>query len=463
MSSEDSSWFIADPIHQTLDLGGGLLKQLTAAPEFQRLRRISQLGLASYVYPGAVHTRFNHCLGAAHLARRVMDRLRESVSDSEPALYQGMVECAALLHDIGHGPFSHSFERALGKVLHSVHGNKALTPKHEDWTKSMVSRLSLGPELEAGVLGLITHDDVGPSKLPVYLRQVISSQLDVDRMDYVARDAHFSGIPTGVDLHYLIKSLRIVSHSAAYRTLGLATKGVRSYEAFAFARHTLYRTLYRHKKVAVFECMMERCLSLLVGGVAERQNIRLPRFFEKLRLMAGTWNSKAELVSELTNDYIALTEDDIWVMVNEAATSGGDEPLARLARRLVQRDPVKYHLVRYGMGETLETILREGALDEHADVVPLKSLLYEHEPKDSDRIFLSDGGSSTVKDITEVSPVVEALRDRAETEHLLIAWDREDEVLARAGNCLTHDERPSRRSTPPGKRHSTPPSPPMAN
>jgi HD superfamily phosphohydrolase len=143
-------------------------------------------------------------------------------------------------------------------------------PKHEHWTRVIVQQ-ELSKELREHdvdplrVCALIKNRDGDPD-VTTFHRQIISSQLDVDRMDYLCRDAHFAGVPLGrIDLQYLIRNVCVVEHGSQ-KTLGLMSKGVASYEAFAFARHIMNRSVYFHKQVATFECMMEECLRLLACG-----------------------------------------------------------------------------------------------------------------------------------------------------------------------------------------------------
>ena len=249
-------WYVADPVHQFVEVGedyGDVVRELVATLPFQRLRRISQLGLASFVFPCAVHSRFSHSLGAAHLAAQVVTQLKVPPDQARA------VVCAALLHDVGHGPFSHSFEHAVRQVFPNG-------PKHEEWTKAII-RASLREilaryEVDADLVCDLISGSSEAAPVPTYLRQVISSQLDVDRMDYLCRDAHFTGVPIGqVDLPYLIKNIRTIDHGGE-QTLGITEKGVSSFEAFAFARHVMTRMVYHHKQVATFETMMEEFIRL---------------------------------------------------------------------------------------------------------------------------------------------------------------------------------------------------------
>jgi HD superfamily phosphohydrolase len=146
MSDAAKSWFIADPIHQILDFGteSACIKSLIECAPVQRLRRISQLGLASYVFPCAVHTRFAHSLGTAHLAASVVDLLNGSIRKQDAHA----VFCAAVLHDVGHGPFSHAFERAMNQILFGNSHSKRLA--HGDWARKIITTPLAGPLEEVG-------------------------------------------------------------------------------------------------------------------------------------------------------------------------------------------------------------------------------------------------------------------------------------------------------------------------
>ncbi|MGH9908159.1 MAG: HD domain-containing protein, partial [Pyrinomonadaceae bacterium] len=193
-----------DPVHNIIRLRtdsdeGDLMMRLIDASEFQRLRRIKQLGVGLYTYQGAEHSRFTHSLGAFHLMTRVLDRLGEkhAIRDSD----RTAARAAALLHDVGHGSFSHVMEKVLG--FH-----------HESWTVRVV----LSPDTEVGkLLGSYSQDL--PKKVaaiieghfqPAALAQLVSSQLDVDRMDYLLRDSLMTGAKYGIyDLEWVINALAI--------------------------------------------------------------------------------------------------------------------------------------------------------------------------------------------------------------------------------------------------------------
>lgn len=427
MVSNNKHWYVADPVHQMLHFGDDekCVKAIVQHEAFQRLRRISQLGLASCVFPGAVHTRFNHSLGAAYLATRVGTVLSPWLLGEETTA----VVVAALLHDIGHGPFSHSFERAMVRIL-----GKDRTPKHEAWTKSIVAtelvplldRFKVDPQV---VCALITGDIPGSSR---HLHQIVSSQLDVDRMDYLCRDAHFAGVPVGaIDVQYLIPCLRVIDHGTQ-KTLGIISKGIPAYEAFAFARHTMNKTVYYHRQVATFECMMEECIQALVD---DQTSHGLPRFLEELR--AHKSSTRDEVLAALKPSYLQLTEDQIWTLLAQASSQG--TRAGRLAKRLVQRQPLPSRRVVAGKHEILKKVLEDaGYTDVDFAICSPRTALYEQEANDQVFVVNEERGGSD--HISQVSSIVDSLRDRFEIRPVLVvlAEEKKDAIFrcAREADCL---------------------------
>jgi HD superfamily phosphohydrolase len=243
---------IRDPVHDLIafrmeDPGEALLFRLVNAAEFQRLRRIRQLGMASLAYPGADHSRYSHSLGVMQVARMMLDRLQRVGAVLEPSRTACL--CAALLHDLGHGPFSHVFERVSGI-------------RHEHLT----NRVILDPESEVHQI-LIRHDPVLPEAVVellsgqaprTALHDVLSSQLDADRFDYLLRDSLMTGVRYGgFDLRWLLQSVTVESGSGR---LAVDWKGVSAVEQYLLSRHNMYRNVYFHKVVRAAEGMVQLAL-----------------------------------------------------------------------------------------------------------------------------------------------------------------------------------------------------------
>ncbi|MFM8370842.1 MAG: HD domain-containing protein, partial [Bacteroidota bacterium] len=215
-----------DPVYGFVSVPGGLLLGLIDHPFFQRLRRIRQLGLAPFVYPGALHTRFHHALGALHLMQESIETLRQKgvlITDEEAE-----AACAAiLLHDIGHGPFSHALEHTLVEMHHEQISLWIM----EELNKQFDGKLELAISI---------FNDQYPKK---FLHQLVSGQLDMDRMDYLNRDSFFTGVSEGViGYDRIIKMLDV--HDGQ---LVVEEKGIYSVEKFLIARRLMYWQVYLHK------------------------------------------------------------------------------------------------------------------------------------------------------------------------------------------------------------------------
>lgn len=234
-----------DPVHDTInwkDEGetGALVCALIDQPEFQRLRFVRQLGLASMVFPGAEHSRFVHSIGVSHIARRMLMRIEPNASEGLRAQVIG----AALLHDIGHGPFSHVLERVFGF-------------NHEDLSRQIVLDPDAGVHrvlrgLDASLPQKIADMIVG--KGPAKYAQIVSSQLDADRFDYLLRDVMMTGVVVGrFDLERLLVLLR-----ADEEGLLVDHRGWEAVEGYLIARYHMYRLVYFHRTVRAAEVMLER-------------------------------------------------------------------------------------------------------------------------------------------------------------------------------------------------------------
>jgi HD superfamily phosphohydrolase len=256
---------IRDPLWDNIRLDRAALAALDT-PTVQRLRYVRQLGHAFLVYPGATHTRFEHALGAYHLTRKALGALEERGELAcVPEEDRAAVRMAALLHDIGHYPFSHSLEEAG-------------FPSHEGLGVAKLDRGELGSTLKeiggdgfpARIGALITKQSASP------LQGLISGSLDVDKIDYLSRDAFMCGVPYGtVDVDRLLGSLTIVEVGGRLE-VGVHEKGVSALESLLFAKYQMYRNVYWHHAVRSATCMFKRavraavsCGALAVGTIAE--------------------------------------------------------------------------------------------------------------------------------------------------------------------------------------------------
>lgn len=228
-----------DPVYGFVSVPYGLLFNLVEHPWFQRLRRIKQVSLTHYVYPGALHTRFHHALGALHLMQQAIEVLRSKgayISEQEAEA----VSAAILLHDIGHGPFSHTLEHTLVRAHHEA--------------LSLLFMEQLNQEFRGALdMTIQIFRDQYPKR---FLHQLVSGQLDMDRMDYLNRDSFFTGVHEGV-----IGYDRIIKMLAVYQDeLVVEEKGIYSIEKFLIARRLMYWQVYLHKTVLSAEQMLVQTL-----------------------------------------------------------------------------------------------------------------------------------------------------------------------------------------------------------
>lgn len=316
---------INDPVFGFIRIPRGLLYDIVKHPLFQRLTRISQLGLASVVYPGARHTRFQHSLGAYHLTGEALLTLQQKgqfIFDSEAEA----VQAAILMHDIGHGPFSHVLEHTLISGI-----------SHEDISLMMMEQINhdLHDRLQ---LAIAIFSDNYPKH---FLHQLISSQLDMDRLDYLRRDAFFTGVAEGtIGSARIIKMLNVVNDR-----LVVEQKGIYSIENYLTSRRLMYWQVYLHKTTVAYEKMLVSALRRAkhlarqwskTGGhsSASRQLFASPAlsFF----LYNDVDSSRFRNDAEALRMYGELDDSDIWCAM-KAWSHSDDKILSLLASSLLYR------------------------------------------------------------------------------------------------------------------------------
>ncbi|HKO17203.1 MAG TPA: HD domain-containing protein [Gemmatimonadaceae bacterium] len=238
---------IRDPLWNNIALDD-LALRLVDSPAFQRLRYVRQLGLAFLVYPGATHSRFEHALGTYHLARRALALLDErEILAGMPREACQIVRVAALLHDIGHYPFSHALEE-----IGALHHEEVARPLIVEGEVAAVLRRSLGDGAPDEIVRLIRGESLSP------LQRLISGSLDLDKLDYLKRDALMCGVPYGeIDVDRLLNSLTMVE-SNGRREIGIIEKGLAALESLLFARYQMYRNVYWHHAVRSATAMYKR-------------------------------------------------------------------------------------------------------------------------------------------------------------------------------------------------------------
>lgn len=274
---------IRDSIHGNIKIGGVFL-DLLGAPEIQRLHNVKQLGLAHLVFPGAHHTRLEHSLGAYNMALKASEMLNLDESESE------LVTCAALLHDIGHGPFSHTLESILRDSLDVNHVDlteRLLFGEYEIFDsreKEFISSPSVHEILSKNNINQRYVADIIKGKMLEYpyLSQLLDSAIDVDQLDYLIRDAYYTGVAYGmIDIERFIQTLVINDDR-----LAIARKGVGVVENILMARTLMYSSVYFHKTVRIAELMLSKSIEMIPNAK--------PLDFFKM--------TDAELVNDLKNE-----------------------------------------------------------------------------------------------------------------------------------------------------------------
>jgi len=327
---------LRDPVHGLISFESEafrIVPALLETPEVQRLRRIRQLGLTSFAYPGADHTRFSHAIGAAHVMCSFIARLQQ-IHEGLPYWQRLTTDrardavAAALLHDLGHGPFSHLFEEALPRG-----------PRHETWTKRVLLDPGSGvhrvlAEADPAMPGRVAELVAGKHPL-TYLARTVSGTFDVDRCDYLLRDALFTGVNYGkFDLDWLLRSLRIGESDASGEAPPLAVdgaKGIPAIETFVLARLFMFQQVYLHKASRSSEWLLGRILQRAAQRIED--GTRLPNMPPALHALAVHGDVSL-------GDYLDLDDNVLWEAIR-AWRSCKDEVLADLCQRLYHRQLFK--------------------------------------------------------------------------------------------------------------------------
>lgn len=403
-----------DPLHGAIALNSSdpveaMLVRLIDTPVFQRLRRIRQLGPASFTFHGAESSRFTHSLGVMAIARRAFDRIASPYPQLQ--LHRAVVLCAALLHDLGHGPFSHTGEEVFGG-------------HHEYWTVRILQEsIPVRQVLDA------FHSDLAHQLVQVYTKkypvplvwQLITSQLDCDRLDYLMRDSYFTGASYGkIDLERILMALR---YDPVTQQLAVVRKGMTAVEHYLVVRYFMYAQVYNHPKNIAASWILQQAI------VRARQ-----------QLQAGTLEADDTVQAwlkdngdRLSLEHYLAADDGVFLYHLQRWQHSGDPVLADLCRRYVNRDLFKAldvtHLDEAGRSTLLAKVhewLRDAGWD-----APYYAGL---------RIFLSRGYTlyqrgikvQTIKgleELSDLSPLVQKLTTSYERAWLIYPRQIESQLL----------------------------------
>ncbi len=412
-----------------------LLLKLIDTYEFQRLRRIRQLGVSWLTYPTAVHTRFSHSLGVAYLAGEIFDRLnlKDKIEfEDEDGLYELkrnelklLLKTTALLHDIGHGPFSHAFEEVIGQ-------------KHEKWSKEIIMNEN------SSINRIIVEDDEILNKaVPLeirkkfpkwigdildglfplrYINEIISSQMDADRFDYLLRDAYMCGVDYAkFDLEWILNNIKVAQIPHEDNRDGIvlnAEKGIYSIESFIVSRYHMYEQVYFHKTTRgaekLIQLIFKRIKELIEGNEINRigpiDNVIVSIFDEKLNM----------------RNYLKLDDFLVITYINKWAFESNDDILKHLCRNFIARKLFKLvdtidnaQLFTHQQYKNFEKFFKERNLemkyyfieDDYIDV-PYKDdyLFGKKRSEDSGHIWLLDKNNKLIE-LAEASDIIKSLRN----------------------------------------------------
>jgi HD superfamily phosphohydrolase len=383
---------INDPVYGFITIDDPLINLIIAHPYYQRLRRIYQMAMANLVYPGAVHSRLHHSLGAYHLMRCALQELINKGVDISPAEQQA-AKIAILLHDIGHGPFSHALENVLAEGMH-----------HEEISLLLIKEMN--DEFDGRLqMAIDIFTDKYPKK---YLHQLVSGQLDVDRMDYLTRDSFFTGVNEGVIAYDRILKMLTVHDGE----LMVEEKGIYSIEKFLLARRLMYWQVYLHKTVLSGEQMLQRIIrraKMLNADCQEPLNSFLKTPLQQITL----------------RQFCSIDDYDILMAIKNWCNHP-DKILSFLCRGLIDRNllKVKYFAAPVDTGfeenKKRDAIEKLGISSDDADWVVFTGLAssstYNFEDEHIHILFKDE----TVKDISAVdNPLInENLRGKVKKYYI---------------------------------------------
>lgn len=387
----DTEVVFKDPIHDHIHVRHQIILDLIDSKEFQRLRRIKQLGTSQYTFHGAEHSRFSHSLGVYELARKICDHFFRNYPEEWDDSERLVTLCAALLHDIGHGPFSHTFE----KIFETDHEKftTAIILDENTEVNEILQRVS--PNFPNQVASVITQEYPNPQVV-----QLISSQIDADRMDYLQRDAYYTGVTYGkFDLSRILRVIRPYQDGIAFQV-----QGMHAVEDYIVRRYQMYMQVYFHPVSRGMEVTLDRMLTrardLFTQGDLVPSIPQLEPFFNQ---------------SYTIQDYLKL-DDNVILYAVLAWTASEDQYLSELAHMFLHRKPLKS--VEFDRETDLEIVeyLRD-LVDqlfydrEYFTMVNRSSdISYDYSLKEKAPILLiyPDG---ELENLSEVSPIVDTLSD----------------------------------------------------
>ncbi len=401
---------LRDPIHEYVRISDEVIWNLIDTKEFQRLKRIHQLGGTYQVYHGAEHSRFSHSLGVYEIANRMINEvegLKEFLSEYE----QIALKCAALLHDVGHGPFSHAFE-SVTQVNHEVMSieiilgdtqvNQVLSTVHENLAKDVAS--------------IINHQH--PNKL---LTQLVSAQMDADRMDYLLRDSFFTGVSYGhFDLERILRTMRIHNGRVVIKE-----SGINAVEDYIMARYQMYWQVYYHPVSRAFETMLSNTFRAI------KETYEQDRQFVEKQIPFFIPFIDGGVVS--VDEHLYLDEPTCFYGFKVLANQDEHPILKDLSRRLLDRDLFKYIDYSDQKMEQVQRLLVERGYNPNyycgSDTISQRPYI-PYRMNNEDNLISILMRDQRVEEISRVSPIVLAMAqaDLKEDKKIFFVQELMDEL-----------------------------------
>lgn len=409
MMTGNKSKIINDPLHGFLALPSAIIYDVIQHPYFQRLRRIRQLGMSEWVYPGATHTRFHHALGALNLTIQAVETLQRKgvhITDEEK---EG-VSLAILLHDIGHGPYSHTLEHTL---IQEVHHEAISLQIMERMNQEFNGKLSIAIEIFKGTY----------TQKP-FLGQLISGQLDMDRLDYLLRDSFYTGVSEGiVGADRIIHMLNVKDGN-----LVVEEKGIYSVEKFLVARRLMYWQVYLHKTVIAADAMLVSILQR--ARQLAKEGSTLGTYHPLMHFLFKDINA-SNFDDEALDLFLALDDIDILSSVKQWQFHE-DKILSILCNRLLKRQLPKIKIGLEPIGTDMLNLVKQqaaslfGISEESAEEFFIKRGILENHAYKTEgggiRILRKDG---RIQDVAEASDNynLAALKETV-TKYFMIYWEK---------------------------------------
>jgi HD superfamily phosphohydrolase len=431
---------MADPIHGLIqfdrnDISQNILLTVTNCRAFQRLRRIRQMGLAEFVFPGATHSRFVHSLGSAYLMLRTLEHfnrtpkvkeLLDSPYENTKIPLSRLLLISILLHDIGHTPLSHTLEDVLELdkqgLSHDQYWNRKILTEDPELQKLW---RRFDPDFPEAMLNFM--GDGAPKH---FLAQLVSSQLDMDRLDYLQRDSHFLGVQYGrIEADRIITSMEIARLADGKDVVAVREEAVPAIEHYLFGRHQAYK-MALHSLDKASEALLKKVLQRF--GWARQQGIDTGEPSEELFMLMTNGRQLS------TESFLRMDDCYLWESINKWALYSQDKLLKELANRMLHHNLLKFvDLSKYGFeGSSLQDLpevfaaLKANYTKRSLDfefcfeetVVQAKPM---YQPKSAREPIWVRTGRGSVVDLREVSSFSLSVKPVANHKHLVFVWDRE--------------------------------------